>query len=209
MSTNADSVRDQLSDGENHQPKPDYWVGLKLYNDEQLCRLKGLERTDKGIEYFRPECLEEIYKDHSNAFVCQPVKTEEYKAFPWMVIELKKQFGDESECLRQAATASHMCLALCEKLVTSVARNVSPISVVAFTSVGPEAKVFITYKDPNDKYYVCASLTSTCTLHMPPCHSADISPYLSECLAFGVAIFKIFCTLFSFGVLLISLCSGH
>lgn len=162
MFTNAVSVRNQLSDGKDHQPKPDYWVGLKLYNEEQLCRLKGLERADKGIEYFRPECLEKIGKDHGNAFMCHPVKTEEYKAFPWMVIELKKQFGDESECLRQAANASHMCLVLCERLVKSVARKVSPISVVAFTFVGPEAKVFITYKseDPNDGYYVCSSLTS-------------------------------------------------
>lgn len=153
--SNAVSIRETLSDDNDHQPKPDFWFGLRLFKDEQLSRLKGLERTDKDIEYFTTKFLKKIGTDHRNPFMYQPVKSSEHMAFPWMVAELKKESGDELECRRQAANASHMCLVLCEQLAASVTRDASPI--VAFTSVGPEVKMFITYKSENagENCYVC------------------------------------------------------
>ncbi len=96
--------------------------------------------------------------NHRNDFVYQPVKSTKYGAFPWMVVEVKKEDGDESECLRQAANACHTCLVLCERLAAPAARDASPI--VAFTSIGPKAKIFIAYKSGNtdDECYVCSSL---------------------------------------------------
>lgn len=143
----------------SHQPKPDFWFGLGIYSDEQLFRLKGLEFKDKGIRYFTQESLKQMSRKYPDEFVYQPVKSMEYGAFPWMVVELKKEFGDESECLRQAANACHTSLVLCERLAAPAARDASPI--VALTSIGPEAKLFIAYKseDADDKCYVCSSLS--------------------------------------------------
>ena len=142
------------------QPKPDFWFGLGLYSDDQISSLKGLELADKGIQYFKQTGLKKI-KDHHDRFVCQPVKSKGYAGFPWMVAELKKQRGDEPYCLRQAANASHACLVLCERLAEKGGRDGSPI--VAFTSIGPQAKLFITYRSGTneDPRYVCSSLTTT------------------------------------------------
>ncbi|KAK0514049.1 hypothetical protein JMJ35_003771 [Cladonia borealis] len=69
--TNAISMRGLLDET---QPKPDFWFGLGLYNNEQISRLKGLELADKGIQYFKQTGLKKI-KDHHDRFVCQPVKS--------------------------------------------------------------------------------------------------------------------------------------
>lgn len=86
----------------------------------------------------------------------------EYEAFPWMVVELKKELENEPEgeqkCLSQAANASHTCLKLIEQLETALAiQNAS--SIVAFTAVGPRAKLFLTYRCEESKgiIYVCCS----------------------------------------------------
>ena len=76
-----------------------------------------------------------------------------------MVVELKSEFGSEKECIRQAANASHTSLILCERLAALATIDASPI--VAFTSVGPEVKIFIAYKseeDAEDEVYVRPSL---------------------------------------------------
>lgn len=57
---------------------------------------------------------------------------------------MKKEFGDEKQCLRQAANASHTSLVLCERLAAKADMDALPM--VAFTSVGPKAKIFIAYK---------------------------------------------------------------
>jgi len=92
--------------------------------------------------------------------VYQPVKSTERGGFPWMVVEIKKELGDEEECLRQAANACHTCLVLCDRLAAPAARNPSPI--VAFTFIGPKAKLFIAYMDKtaDGVLYVCSSLSS-------------------------------------------------
>ena len=66
-----------------------------------------------------------------------------------MVVELKNESEDEKECLRQAANASHASLLLCERLAAPASIDPSPI--VAFTSVGPRAKVFIAYKSEEEE----------------------------------------------------------
>jgi len=134
---------------------------LGLYSDKQLSRLKGLEIADEGVRYFSQEKLEDLNTTHCDDFIYKPVKSRKYAAFPWMVVELKKEFGDEHECLRQAANASHTSLVLCERLAAQAAGDASPL--VAFTSIGPKAKVFIAYKseqDPKDELYVCPALIS-------------------------------------------------
>ena len=72
-----------------------------------------------------------------------------------MVVELKKVHEKEKkrekntkECVRQAANASYTCLKLLEMLAAPANMDASP--VVAFTSVGPEAKIYITYKSKED-----------------------------------------------------------
>ena len=72
-----------------------------------------------------------------------------------MVVELKSEIGSEKECIRQAANASYTSLILCERLAALATIDASPI--VAFTSVGPEVKIFIAYKseeDAEDEVYV-------------------------------------------------------
>ena len=96
---------------------------------------------------------------HTESFIYQPVESRKDAAFPWMVVELKKESGDEKECLRQAANASHASLVLYERLAEPAAIDVPPI--LAFTSVGPNAKVFIAYKseeDGEDEVYVRPAL---------------------------------------------------
>ena len=61
-----------------------------------------------------------------------------------MVVELKSEVGDEKECIRQAANAVHTSLMLSERLAARA--NMDPLPIVAFTSVGPKAKIFIAYK---------------------------------------------------------------
>ena len=116
-----------------------------------------------------------------------------------MVAELKKQNGDEPYCLRQAANASHMCLVLCERLAEKGGRDGSPI--VAFTSIGPQAKVFISYRSgtAEDPRYVCSSLPSTCRFPIRPHQLADSFIHLSECLVYGVATLERCCMPFKFG----------
>ena len=207
--TNAVHIRGRFADKNAHQPKPDFWFGLALYDDEQLSRLKGLELADKGIRHFAQTNLEETSQYRNDAFVYQPVKSKGNAAFPWMVGELKPEEGDEDYCLRQAANASHMCLVLYERLAELAARDGPPI--VAFTSIGPQAKVFITYKSGTaENYcYVCFSLTSTYRFPILPHQLADNYIHLSECLAYGVAKLETCCMPFNFGALLINLCSGH
>ena len=117
-----------------------------------------------------------------------------------MVAELKKEeVLDESWCLRQAANASHTCLVLCEQLAKLGARDGPPI--VAFTSIGPQAKVFITYRSgtAENKRYVCSSLTSTYRFPILPHRLADSFVHLSECLVYGVVTLEGCCMPFNFG----------
>ena len=151
--TNAVPIRDKLSDGKPHRPKSDFWFGLGLYNDEQLSRLKGLELSERAIDYFTQNNLTTLNTDHDNNFHYQPSKSNKGAGFPWMVVELKKEFGNERECLRQAANGCHTALCLYERLVFPKTKDVTPI--VALTSIGPEAKLFISYKDRKDRCYVC------------------------------------------------------
>ena len=99
-----------------------------------------------------------------------------------MVGELKAEDGDEAKCLRQAANASHTCLVLHEQLAKLAAKDGPPI--VAFISIGPQVKVFITYKfgKAGDAPYVCCSLTSTYRFPKLPHQLADNFIHFSECL---------------------------
>ena len=184
MFTNAVDIRGRLDDDNTHQPKPDFWFGLGLYANDQLLRLKGMELADKGIKYFTQTRLKET-KNRHQAFAYQPVKSKGNAAFPWMVGELKKEKEKETVVLNQAANASHTCLVLCEQLAELGARDLSPI--VAFTSIGPQAKVFIAYKSEiaDDQCYVCYSLARIAVL---PHQLTDSFIHFSECLAYGVAM---------------------
>ena len=154
--TNAVEIRGKFSDNNSHEPKPDAWFGLSLYNDSQLSRLKGLEIRDKDIEYFKPKKLEDMNTTRREKLIFRPVKSREHAAFPWMVVEYKKEKGDEDKCVRQAANGSYTSLMLCERLAAPAGVAGSPI--VAFTSVGSKVKIFITYKSedgaPKDEIYV-------------------------------------------------------
>ena len=116
-----------------------------------------------------------------------------------MVGELKPEDGDQEFCLRQAANASHTCLVLYESLAKLAARDGSPI--VAFTSIGPQTKVFITYRSGTAKYQccVCYSLTSTYRFPILAHQLANSFIHLSECLAYGVATLETCCMPFNFG----------
>ena len=105
--TNAVDIRGRFSHNREHKPKPDFWFGLGLYHEEQLDRLKGLEIKDKGIEYFVQKNLEDVSTARTEKLIYQPVDSRRYAAFPCMVVELKSEVGDEKECIRQAANASH------------------------------------------------------------------------------------------------------
>ena len=103
-----------------------------------------------------------------------------------MIAELKMEDQDkETVVLNQAANASHTCLVFCEQLAELGARDLSPI--VAFTAIGPQAKVFIAYKSDtaDDQCYVCYSLARIALL---PHQLTDSSIHFSECLAYGVAM---------------------
>lgn len=120
---------------------------------------------EKGIVYFMQERLGNMSGNHRNKLIYKPVKKTENAAFPWMVVELKKEGGDEPQCLRQAANASHMCSVLCEQLAAPAAKDAPPI--VAFTSVGPNAKIFLTYRsrDVDGECHVCSSLSLSITFN--------------------------------------------
>ncbi|KAL9104270.1 MAG: hypothetical protein Q9163_000766 [Psora crenata] len=149
--TNAVPIRGRFPDGKDYPPKPDFWFGLGLYNDQQLSRLRGLELKDKGIQHFKQEGLKDMNKTRTKTkrLIYQPVGTRSDAAFPWMVVELKHESGDEKECIRQAANASHASLKLCERLAAKANMPAAPI--VAFTSVGPRVKIFIAYKSEKDE----------------------------------------------------------
>ena len=157
--THAVDIRGQFPDGNGHLPKPDFWFGLGLYKEKQLSRLRGLELKDKGIEYLTQKSLVCISQARTEKLIYQPVKSGKCVAFPWMVVELKKEKGDKEECVLQAANASHTSLMLCEQLAARASRD--PLPIVAFTSVGPKAKLFIAYKArkyANNKRYVRPTL---------------------------------------------------
>ena len=136
--TNAVDIRGRSSHNRAHQPKPDFWFGLGLYDEKKLSPLKGLEIKDKGIEYFIQENLEAISTTRKNA------------AFPWLVAEIKQEFGSEKECIVQAANASHNSLMLSKRLAARA--NMDALPIVVFTSVGSKAKIFIAYKANNELY---------------------------------------------------------
>ena len=157
--SNAVAIRGQISDDKAYQPKPDFWFGLGLYNDQQLSRLRGLELTDKGIEYFTQENLEDISTTRTESLIYRPVDSRRDAAFPWMVVELKHERGCEEECIRQVANASHTSLMLYERLAEPA--DIDTLPIVAFTSVGPKVKIFIAYKseeDVEDEIYVRPAL---------------------------------------------------
>ena len=64
-----------------------------------------------------------------------------YAAFPWMIVELKRESGNEEQAVRQAANGCHATLVLHEKLASLSAQDVLP--TIAFTFVGPEASLFV------------------------------------------------------------------
>ena len=116
-----------------------------------------------------------------------------------MIAELKRENEAETVVLNQAANASHTCLVLCEQLAKLGARDSSPI--IAFTSVGPEAKVFITYRagTVEDGCYVCPAFTSTYCFPIQPLRLADSFFHLSECLAYGMVTLESCWMPFNFG----------
>lgn len=64
--SNVLNVRGRCPHNNTDQPKPDFWFGLHIYNENQMFRLKGLEIKDKGVEYFIPvnlECIGTIRED--------------------------------------------------------------------------------------------------------------------------------------------------
>ena len=202
--TNAVDIRGRLSDGDTHQPRPDFWFGLGLYDEKQLSRLKGLEIKDKGIEYFTRENLEHMNTTRTEKLIYQPVESRKDAAFPWMVVESKHEDRNEKECIRQVANASHTSLMLCERLAARA--NMDALPIVAFTSVGPKAKIFIAYKaktDADDKLYVRLTLISR-----ECCPQFLIYPtkrlLFSVSPVSGEAILSTFCMLCNFDVLWIS-----
>ena len=168
---------------------------MGLYADDQLLRLKGTELADKGIKYFTQARLKETQNRHEDFFY-QPVKSKGNAGFPWMVAELKKENEKETVVLNQAANASHTCIVLCEQLAELGARDLLPI--VAFTSIGPQAKVFVAYKSEtaDDQSYVCYSLACIPSL---PHQLTDVPFWFSECLAYGVVMLEICCMPSNFG----------
>ena len=166
--TNAVGIRGRFSDNQRHRPKPDFWFGLGLYDEKQLSRLKGLEIKDKGIKYFKQRNLEDISTTRTKNLIYQPVEnliyqpvdSRRYAAFPWMVAEIKKEFGDENECIRQAANAGHTSLMLSKRLAVRAKMDALPI--VAFTSVGPKAKIFIVYKARGGLYVRLTLISREC-----------------------------------------------
>ena len=142
-------------------------------------------------------------KNHNEDLMYQPINSRRYAAFPWMVVELKPESGNEQECIRQATKASHTSLRLCERLAAPANRDASPI--VAFTSVGSKVKVFIAYKsneDVEDEVYI-----------RPPLPKSSIQPakkfLFSVCLVYGAGILNTFCMPCNFDVLLVSRFTGH
>ena len=128
-----------------------------LYDKKRLSRLKGLEIKDKGIEYFIQKNLEEMSTTRTEKLIDRPVDWRRYAAFPWMVAEIKQEFGSEKERIWQAANASHTSLVLSERLAARA--NMDALPIVAFTYVGPKAEIFIAYK-ANDELYVDPTLIS-------------------------------------------------
>ena len=100
----------ELRNNLTHQPKPDFWFGLGLYDEAQLSLLKGLELKDKGIQYFTQENLATLSDIHRKGLVYRPVRSSSHTGFPWMIVVLKKEPKNkcesarlEQECTRQAA----------------------------------------------------------------------------------------------------------
>ena len=151
--TNAVRIRGMLSDGNPHLPKPDYWFGLRLYSDTQLSRLKGLELSDSGIRCFTQENLTSLREIYHRAFLHQPVSTKKEAGFPWMVVEVKKEGGNEKECLRQAANDCHTAIVFYEQLLKLASRDRtledSKPPIIALTAIGPKVKIFIAYRSKN------------------------------------------------------------
>ena len=203
--TNAVKIRGRFSHKQEHQPKPDFWYGLGLYDKKQLSRLKGLEIEDKGIEYFTQRKLKEISTTRTGNLIYQPINSRSRAAFPWMVAEIKKEFGDEKECIRQAANAGHTSLRLSERLAAGADMDALPI--VAFTSVGPKAKVFIVYKARRGLYVRPTPISRKCCPWFSIQHAKSL--FSSVWLVFGAAMSSTFCILCNFDVSLISWCTGH
>ena len=200
--SNAFAIRGLFPDGRLYLPKPDLWFGLGLYTDQQVARLEGLELKDKGIEHFCQWVLEIRSTTFTPQSIPWPNDDKKNAAFPWMVVEMRNEFGDINQCLRQAANDSHTCLSICKKLAPSADVFVSPI--VALTSIGPEAKLFIAYLSTNSdgaEIYLSPALANYILAEVSD--SFCRNTLISECLVYGVAIFSTSYMLCNSDVLLI------
>ena len=147
--SNTQSVRGLLSDRRKHEPKPDFWLGLRILSKEDLFGLKGSECEEEAVKYFRQDLLEKLSNTWREFDYYRPIKSIESAGFPCFIVEFKPELECISksrmaeEVLAQAANGCHVCLKLNERLA-EVAKE-KPHPVVTITSAGPIVKIFVAY----------------------------------------------------------------
>ena len=135
------------------EPKPDIWFAFPIDHD-----------PDSRDEYFSFKILKKL-EDKIGLVSCPLMSLEKYGSnfgqlsgprqiddrlvcFPFLLIEVKKNNPEESElCYCQAANNCGASLSLLEHLAIPWEQNSveEMLPVVAFTFVGPEAKMWLTF----------------------------------------------------------------
>jgi hypothetical protein len=165
-------------------PKPDFHFGFSIH-DPARCNLRGFGKNDyvqnftidtlfglqlKGLHCSPTTGLEKdvIKKKTLKLKAGELVRKHYLLCFPWAVVEMKKHEVNESKataetafCYCQAANAASTALAMLENLAQfevhrQNSEHVPP--VVAFTSVGANAKVWLAYSqhtEDNTRDHVC------------------------------------------------------
>ena len=139
------------------QPKPDIYFAIQVY--ERLPSPMGF--LNRGFQNLTLEALCSYQgltcSPSKHLPKCKPIREhEKHKAcFPFAIVELKSDTAPKSEiakCYCQAANAASCALAmlcnLCEQTLNAMywrGEHNQVLPVVAFTFIGPKAKVWLAY----------------------------------------------------------------
>ena len=155
-------------------PKPDLTYAFPIFDDADLADLPaGFVDHDAATNFHRDTLLDlrRLGLISSPTTGLQRIldgkkkelKTPDLLCFPWAVVEVKiagAARAKEEFCYCQAANASATALDILKSLFETAARPVPDDlpPIIAFTSVGPELKLWLTYLDSSAGGYQRVSI---------------------------------------------------
>ncbi|KAL9617417.1 MAG: hypothetical protein Q9160_007774 [Pyrenula sp. 1 TL-2023] len=144
-------------------PKPDLTYGFPILRSPEVL-MRGFGRDQYFVQYFSLKVLNKLRLKGLHSAVTTGLRkgtesedggmldTPDLLCYPWAIVEMKKYSrvppAEVDRCYCQAANASAAALSLQERLYarafSAAPSNLPPI--IAFTCVGPQVKLWLTYR---------------------------------------------------------------